>query len=361
MAMMHPRVAHNYLKDGYYPTDDKTLEGISHLLFVPPGHYRAIDPCCGEGHALRFLRDKCQQPIHCYGVELDKDRAMTAQTQLDNVLNVNTFDCIVSSNSMSFLFLNPPYGDVVTDHLGKVEKGMNRLEVQFTRRCLGMLKREGVMALVIPFTSLQPAFCQYLARSLGDITVYAAATDRFKQVIIMGVRRDMSGEHHRLERERHQRLLVTIGRGENIAPPLPEQPMTSYRLPVIPNTPFRFEVIQPDKALLNQVFTAHQGLWHRFDSLFMQASHYAMPRPLRKLSPWHLSLALAAGQISGHVVSNDGQRQLLVKGGTKKVQRMTTSVDESGLTTTKIDQFVPTIRAIDITPGDNFGNIVVIQ
>ena len=361
MAMMHPRVAHNYLKDGYYPTDDKTLEGISHLLFVPPGHYRAIDPCCGEGHALRFLRDKCQQPIHCYGVELDKDRAMTAQTQLDNVLNVNTFDCIVSSNSMSFLFLNPPYGDVVTDHLGKVEKGMNRLEVQFTRRCLGMLKREGVMALVIPFTSLQPAFCQYLARSLGDITVYAAATDRFKQVIIMGVRRDMNGEHHRLERERHQRLLVTIGRGENIAPPLLEQPMTSYRLPVIPNTPFRFEVIQPDKVLLNQVFTAHQGLWHRFDSLFMQASHYTMPRPLRKLSPWHLSLALAAGQISGHVVSNDGQRQLLVKGGTKKVQRMTTSVDESGLTTTKIDQFIPTIRAIDITPGDNFGNIVVIQ
>ncbi len=361
MAMMHPRIAHNYLKDGYYPTDDKTLVGISHLLFVPPGHYRAIDPCCGEGHALRFLRDQFLHPMHCYGVELDKNRAAIAQTQLDNVLNVNTFDCIVSANSMSFLFLNPPYGDVVTDHLGKTEKGMNRLEVQFTRRCLVMLKREGVIALVIPFTSLQPAFCSYLARSIGDIRVYSAATDRFKQVVVMGVRRDMTGEQHRLTREQHQRLLVTIGSGENIAPSLPEQPITCYRLPVIPNTPCRFEVIQPDKTLLNQVFTEHKGLWHRFDSLFMQASHYAMPRPLRKLSPWHLSLALAAGQISGHVVSNDGQHHLLVKGGTKKVQRTTKSADENTLITTKIDQFVPTIRAIDITPGDNFGNIVVIQ
>ncbi|WP_285348305.1 hypothetical protein [Vibrio sp. D173a] len=86
-----------------------------------------------------------------------------------------------------------------------------------------------------------------------------------------------------------------------------------------------------------------------------------MPRPLRKLSPWHLSLSLAAGQIAGKVVSNDGTRTLLVKGGTQKVQRTVTSIDEHQTITTKIDQFQPLIRAIELTPGERFGHIVTIQ
>ncbi|GIU42809.1 hypothetical protein TUM4438_10230 [Shewanella sairae] len=362
MAIMHPRVAHNYLKDGYYPTDNATLTGISYLLTVPSGNIRAIDPCCGEGAALQFLRNRYVNPMVCYGVELDKERAATANVQLNHVLNANTFDCVIASNSMSFLFLNPPYGDVVTDHLGTADKGMNRLEVQFTRRCLGMLRKEGVIALVIPFPSLTPAFCSYLVRNIGDIAVYSAATDRFKQVVIMGVRRDMSGESNRLKRDEHKTRLVSVGSGAMIAPPLPNSPAElGYTAPVVPPSAFRFEVVTPDKILLADVFSEHKGLWHRFNSVFSQAGHHAVPNPLRKLSPWHLSLALAAGQISGHVVSNDGSRQLLVKGGTKKVQRTTTTMDEHNTITTKIDQFIPTIRAIDITAGETFGDIIVIQ
>lgn len=362
MAVMHPRVAHNYLKDGYYPTDDETLMGISYLINARKGHLRAIDPCCGGGDALQLLCKHISPLIIRYGIELDAVRAQAASQQLDQVLNVNTFDCVVGLNSQSLLFLNPPYGDVVTDVLGKAEKGMNRLEVQFTRRCLGMIRREGVLALVIPAPSLTKAFSSWLVRNVGRIQVYRAATDRFKQVVIMGVRRDMSGELNRLHREKHRNLLTAVGTGDYKPNPLPKFAVADpYTLPVVPNSPFRFEVVQPDKALLSEVFTQHKGLWHRFDSLFIQASHRDFPRPLRKLSPWHLSLALAAGQISGLVTSNDGQRHLLVKGGTKKVQRTTTTVDEKGTVTTKIDQFVPTIRAIDITAGVHFGDIVVIQ
>jgi hypothetical protein len=74
-----------------------------------------------------------------------------------------------------------------------------------------------------------------------------------------------------------------------------------------------------------------------------------------------LSLSLAAGQIAGKVHSNDGAQTLLVKGGTQKVQRTVTTVDESQTITTVIDQFQPLIRAIDLTPGERFGRIVVIQ
>ncbi|WP_394230477.1 DUF6094 domain-containing protein [Shewanella colwelliana] len=296
MAIMHPRVAHNYLKDGYYPTDNETLLGISRLLSVPSGHVRAIDPCCGEGAALQFLREHMDNPVTGYGIELDSARANAAATALDHVLNVNTFDCVVGSNSMSFLFLNPPYGDAVTDHLGKTDKSMNRLEVQFTRRCLGMLRKEGVIALVVPFSSLSPAFCHYLVRNIGDMTIYSAATARFKQVVIMGVRRDMSGDKNKLLRDKHRSVLVSIGQGATQASPLHlTSVLAPYSVPVVPTTPFRFEVVSPDKTLLGDVFFTHKGLWHRFDSVFSQASHYAIPSPLRKLSPWHLSLALAAG------------------------------------------------------------------
>lgn len=362
MAIMHPRVAHNYLKDGYYPTDENTLQGIACLLTVPAGYIRAIDPCCGDGAALQFLRKRFLNPMSCYGIELNKERATIAAEQLEHVLNVNTFDCVVGSNSMSFLFLNPPYGDVVSDNLAKADKGMNRLEIQFTRRCLGFLRKEGVIALVVPFLSLSPSFCHYLARNIGDIRVYSAATDRFNQVVIMGVKRDMSGEELRLIRDRHRDMLVNIGQSISKAAILPTEPVAdSYLVPTVSTTPFRFEVVSPDKALLSEVFFTHKGLWHRFDSVFSQASHHTIPSPLRKLSPWHLSLALAAGQISGHVVSNDGSKHLLVKGGTQKVQRTVTTMDEINTITTRIDQFIPTIRAIDITEGDTFGDIIVIQ
>lgn len=362
MAVMHPRVAHNYLKDGYYPTDNETLIGITYLIHARNGYMRALDPCCGSGDALQLLCKHISPAITRYGIELDVDRAQAAKQQLDQVLNVNTFDCRIGSNSQSLLFLNPPYGDVVTDVLGKAEKGMNRLEVQFTRRCLGTLRREGILALVIPAPSLTKAFSGWLVRNVGGIQVYRASTDRFKQVVIMGVRRDMSGELNRLHREKHRTLLTAVGTSDYKPHPLPTLAVENpYTLPVVPSSPFRFEVVQPDKALLSEVFAQHNGLWHRFDSLFTQASHRDFPRPLRKLSPWHLSLALAAGQISGLVTSNDGQRHLLVKGGTKKVQRSTTTVNETGVVTTKIDQFVPTIRAIDITAGPHFGDIIAIQ
>ncbi|MHA7232124.1 hypothetical protein ACVT98_26720 (plasmid) [Vibrio campbellii] len=43
------------------------------------------------------------------------------------------------------------------------------------------------------------------------------------------------------------------------------------------------------------------------------------------------------------------------------MQRTVTSIDEHQTITTKIDQFQPLIRAIDLTPGERFGHIVIIQ
>ncbi len=157
MAVMHPRVAHNYLKDGYYPTDEATLAEIAKRLRFKAGTQRLLDPCCGEGKALAQLASHIdhheQSALHTYGVELDEARAVTASQCLDSVLRSNAFDTQIGSGSQTLLFLNPPYGAVVTDQVDKQHRDMARLEVQFTQRLLPTLKRDGVLALVVPYLS----------------------------------------------------------------------------------------------------------------------------------------------------------------------------------------------------------------
>ena len=102
------------------------------------------------------------------------------------------------------------------------------------------------------------------------------------------------------------------------------------------------------------------GLVFRYE----QATHR---RPVRKLSEWHLALALAAGQVSGCVKSHDG-RLFVIKGDTFKDKRTTEEQEfnaKGELTSTRriqTDRFVPTIRALDFTPSSaTFGKCLTIK
>ena len=55
MALMFPRLARNFVKNGYFPTDEPTLERA--LAALAPaessnGPLCIIDPCAGEGVAI---------------------------------------------------------------------------------------------------------------------------------------------------------------------------------------------------------------------------------------------------------------------------------------------------------------------
>ena len=43
-GLMHPRVAHNYAAQGYYPTDEATLHGLDHLLAPTEAALKILDP-----------------------------------------------------------------------------------------------------------------------------------------------------------------------------------------------------------------------------------------------------------------------------------------------------------------------------
>ena len=50
MALMFPRLARNFARNGYFPTDEVTLErALQALAPAPSGRMRICDPCAGAG------------------------------------------------------------------------------------------------------------------------------------------------------------------------------------------------------------------------------------------------------------------------------------------------------------------------
>ena len=155
-ALMFSRLAHNFIKNGYYPTDSDTMSRILNTLQPADqgnGVMNILDPCAGEGTALA----ECQyhlgaDQVRSYAIEYDKERAYHAKQLLDFCIHGDFQDCLLSPRQFGLLFLNPPYGDLVADKAGLVahEGGRQRLEKMFYQKTNGLLQFGGVMVLILP-------------------------------------------------------------------------------------------------------------------------------------------------------------------------------------------------------------------
>lgn len=364
MALMFSRLAHNFMKNGYYPTDEVTLARILNALDIGGSDLSILDPCCGEGTALADLKhhlEACGSSVRSLGVEYDEARAWHSKTLLDKVIHSDVNDVFVTARSQSLLFLNPPYGDVVSDKASTGDKsGRDRFEKQFYRKTIPWLQFEGVLVLIVPYYVLDKEFSSMIARNFTQVKAFMSPEQQFKQCVVFGVKRRSEGVDSEA-----QRMLELCGKGE--APVLPEYWQDDpYIVPETRESDIRFTAIRIDGKQLQAELDrlSRNTLWPQFKTVFSVASD--KPRsPLRALSKWHLALALAAGQISGVVESASGRR-LLIKGDTFKQRDLTVTheTSEDGTiseTRTFTDKFVPAITGIDFTPGDGYGQVVNIR
>lgn len=366
MALMFSRLAHNFAKNGYYPTDEVTMERLLHAVDTAASNVAILDPCCGEGSALAEFKQHLNEAgasVKAYGVEYDSERAWHAKQLLDVVAHADVHDMAIKPRQFGLLFLNPPYGDLVTDQaaLDLATAGRQRLEKIFFRRAHPWLAFDGVLVLILPHYVLDAEFSAMIARSYKDVQVFMAPVQQFKQCVVLGTKR---------KADRHDAsvasMLERVGRGE-LPPELPENwPGDTYAIPALKEAPhFVAARIQPEELAHELTQLQRATLWPQFTTHFggVVQRHRA---PLRKLSDWHLALALAAGQISG-VVTSTAARTLLIKGDTFKDKSLKVTFEETGKNgeqrevRTFTDKFVPTIRAIDFTPGPMFGHLVTIQ
>lgn len=368
MSLIFPRLAQNFIKNGYFPTDGNSLSRILSALDVGAGSVRIFDPCCGEGVALAECKhhlSECGAEVQALAVEYDSERAWHAKGLLDAVLHSDINDVTYTPRSMSLLFLNPPYGDVVADkaQTGDQSKG-DRLEKIFFRRTFGGLRFGGVLVLIVPYYVLDAEFSTLLARNFSNVSCHMAPEARFKQVVIMGVRKRSDRPDAAVTK-----MLESFGRGECLGSVLPEAwPGEPYCVPEadLNDAQFHFSAVRIDAPQLAAELQRLKSstLWPTFHSHFGQVNQENR-RPLSPMRDWHLALALAAGQICGVVRSVEG-RSLLVKGDTYKSKTTTVDVstNEDGSVTetrTATDIFVPVIRGIDVTPGPQLGAIVTIS
>lgn len=368
MALIFPRIALNHIKNGYFPTDEATLTCITAALDASPGPVRAIDPCCGEGSALLWMSEhlqSCGAQVSTFGIEIDEERAWHAKTVLDTVAHADVHEVRTSDRTFDFLFLNPPYGDLIADVANSGDKAQGRLrhEKVFCKRSFNLLQPGGVMVLIIPFYVLDQELSAFIARHFERVSVHLAPEQQFKQCVVLGRKRKPAAPDTQVV----QHLMAFASATDK--PVLPQVwPGEPYE---VPNSrsgdDFSFTVVRLDARQLQHALDtglAKSTLWPRFDTHLRPRLGELRP-PLRAMTDWHLALALAAGQVSGVVTAADGRR-LLVKGRTHKVKQtqvMTETDAKGSVSETRVltDRFVTVIRGLDLTPGPSLGRIVTIR
>ncbi|MFP5304648.1 MAG: DUF6094 domain-containing protein [Gammaproteobacteria bacterium] len=365
MPLMFQRLARNFIKNGYFPTDADTTQRVLQALAPHPvGEPRILDPCCGEGIALAETKHHLDaQRCTAYGVEYDEERAWHAKTLLDHCIHGDLQDCMLGRRQFGLLWLNPPYGDLVTDRQGvrEAQGGRKRLEKIFYQHSSPCLQYGGILVLILPAYSLDRELAGWIATHFDRVRVFRAAVDTFQQLVVLGRRRRADGTDSSLRAR-----LEAYGVGDAQAEPLPEVwTGDMYTVPAAPPGDVRFVAGRLDPRQLADELRRYPCLWDQFELRFARIERNHR-RPLRALSRWHLALALAAGQVSGVVTSRDGRR-FVVKGDTHKEKTTRVEIEETddgAVRETRIltDRFVPVIRAIDFTPGSaSFGQVITIR
>ena len=366
-ALMFQRLARNFAKNGYFPTDAETTARIlTALESCTQGTMRILDPCCGEGVAVAECKAHLgTDRTEAFGIEYDEERAWHSKGLLDRCIHGDFQNAIVGKRQFGLLFLNPPYGDLVADHSGGLSdgKGRKRLEKLFYGLAHPLLAFGGVMVLIVPQYTLDREFCGLIASHFDRVRVYRAPEQQFKQIVVFGARKRTAD--HAAVPEIKAKLEAAVALGEQLQT-LPEQwTEEPYRVPAATTADAKFVCGTIDAKQLAHEVGHLPTLWDQFGLRFGQ---FAQPhrRPLRALSRWHLALALAAGQVSGAVQAKDG-RVFIIKGDTHKEKEVKVDVEEGEdgkLSEVRIltDRFVPTIRAIDFTPGSaSFGEVIMIR
>ena len=187
------------LKMGFYPLPVSEGANLRQLLsFTGPAS--VVDPCVGQGVALNLITHGAD--VRRYGVELDAERALAASAKGIETIQGNTFDAVAKPESFSLLYLNPPYDS----EIGSV--GNSRMERLFLEHTFRWLVMEGVLVLVIPFERLHEC-AGVLSSHFARLNIFRMTDEesvRFRQITVLGVRRNVRGVAVEEARRQLQRI-----------------------------------------------------------------------------------------------------------------------------------------------------------
>jgi hypothetical protein len=323
------------MRGGFYPAPPEAVTLASTFLRPRADQpLSVLDPCAGEGAALRQLGEAlgCPQSM-MYAIELDDSRSEKLRTTLPeaNVLApASFFGCRVSFGSFSLIWLNPPF-----DH----GYGGHRIEDQFLLTATEWLMPGGVMALVCPedeigeYTDARRHFASHFENC--SIVPFLERHRRFSEVIVFG----------------HKRTRLRANEFSSSSWEAAKAPSGFiYCIPSGPG-PKTFTKVEPTEPELQQMLVRSPLRFH-----LTAVPETPLPSPPLALGIGHVALLLASGHLDG-VVHPSGQSPHIVRGTSRKrefVADVTDTHNADGSTTTKTtlsERIELVVRTVDLT-GD---------
>ncbi len=333
---------------GHFPTPPRGAERIGPgVKREGAGIVRALDPCCGEGTALRLATQGLGTSTEWYGGEPARQRARAARAALTQVLHADLRDVRISHGAFGLLYLNPPYD---FDAREGEELKSERLERVFLQLSGAFLQPAGVLVYLIPAHRLDVAIARLLAFRFERLRAFRFPDpdyQPFRQIIVFGVRKAQP-----FRDDAAARAIDVIGQGAVTPEELPENPDIPYRVPPAPpGRPRLFQSAVLDPEDLFEEIEAH-GLYPALLDRLHPAAAPDRLRPLMPLRRGHLALVVASGYLDNEVVEDrlTGER-FLVKGTTRKETIRTETQQEGTLVITERDVLRVSMTALDLRTG----------
>lgn len=315
-------------KGGFYATPDGQMSLILPHLKVKDlkGYLNFLDPCCGEGEALKQLGDHFSEAhqitVKTYGVELEETRFEKANKQIHQVIH-DGYENIRTEANFNLLWLNPPYDEVFHE----------RTELTFLRalssKSKNVLAKNGLLMFCIPQYVVDKC-AMVLSERFRHIKVYRFtddAYDVFKQVVVFGY---FGAPSTREEVKETRKYLKEIGSsGPEILRTLEEIEEEFELCPSEePITLFRAGRLNSNELLQD---LKESTIFSEFEKrVTPKVNKSSMERPLLPLKLAHAGTAIASGAVGGNLGNH------IVVGITKPVTELNEVMDDEGLTKKEI-------------------------
>jgi hypothetical protein len=271
------------IKLGYYPLPHAEGLRLRKLLVFEEGA-SAADPCAGTGAALHQLTEGAD--VDKPGVELDAGRATAASASGITTIHGNLFETIGKTESVSFLYLNPPYDAEIGSRDNK------RMEYLFLEHTFRWLIEGGVLLMVVPQERLDSAI-PLLAGNFTGLRIFRLTdpeAERFDQVALFGVRKRIRGEHY--DRNRSQ-LVEMVWRNPM---PVLSGAETPYRVPPAQAVPLVYRGLPLDP--IEDLIPA-SAAWQQVAPFLLPKEEVQGGRPITPLHAGHVGLLCTAGLLNG--------------------------------------------------------------
>ena len=279
---------HGQTKLGFFPLPVTEAKRLKNWLTFPE-QFSALDPCVGDGVAFAQLL----QNVACnrYGIEVDANRAEQARALGIETLQANTMDVRCQTESLSLLYLNPPYDWEAG------ESNNQRLEFVFLEHTYRWLKPGGALLFVIPQPRLAKC-ARLLSEQFTDLRVFRLtepACLRFNQIVVLAIRRK---RHTRLS---DKALLDGVQYLEMLSTKADLEPLQDA-------VDVRYEVPASARVVLTNMGIPLDEVEDLLleSSAYRQAGRVLLPklgdvkgRPLTPLHGGHVGLLCTAGMLNG--------------------------------------------------------------